>query len=220
MRWFHLAVCFASTLCAQEEAPLKTTEDRLAEFGDAVRARLEPQFRAAGIAYPPTQVMLIGLKAERVLEVHARDADKDFRLVCRYPILAASGGPGPKLREGDLQVPEGSYALRELNPNSRFHLSLWIDYPNAEESARAAAEGRDPGGEIMIHGGHESRGCLALGDPAAEDLFVLAALTGIENVRVLLVPRDLRSLGGKLSPAEEILRAELQRFPAAQVSSK
>jgi hypothetical protein len=42
----------------------------------------------------------------------------------------------------------------------------------------------------MIHGDARSRGCLAMGDPASEDLFVLAALTGIENVKVILTPVD------------------------------
>ena len=44
----------------------------------------------------------------------------------------------------------------------------------------------------MIHGKDCSIGCLAMGDEAAEDLFVLAALTGIDNVGVVLSPVDFR----------------------------
>ena len=119
--------------------------------------------------------------------------DGDYAFVCAYPIVAASGNPGPKLQEGDLQVPEGRYRIRELNPNSRYHLSLWLDYPNAFDRAQADAEGRSQlGGEIMIHGGASSKGCLAVGDEGAEDLFVLAALCGLAQVAVMIAPRDFR----------------------------
>ena len=183
---------------AQTNADLKTIAERLAEFGAIVQHRLEPKFNAAGIAYPPPRLTLIGLKREGVIEVYASSDDGLPRFVCSYRILAASGGLGPKLRLADRQVPEGIYRLRELNPNSRFHLSLWVDYPNAFDRDRAAADGRkELGGQIMIHGGRVSKGCLAVGDTAAEDLFVLAALAGIENVTVIFAPFDFRehSLG-------------------------
>lgn len=211
---------------AKGQAPLKTVEDRVAEFGDVVRERLEPKFAAAGIPYPPNRMTLIGLKQERVLQVYAAAAAGEFKFICSYPILAASGLPGPKLREGDRQVPEGIYRVRELNPNSLFHLSLWLNYPNEFDLARAADEGRtDPGSEIMIHGDAKSRGCLAMGDPAAEDLFVLAALTGIENISVLLAPLDFRTAETTLAlppntPAwagelHAEIKRELARYPKA-----
>ena len=180
-------------VAAKARAQLKTVEDRLAEFGNVVAQRLEPQFRAAGLPYPPRAVTMIGIKQERLLEVHAAGDDGVFRLVCTYPILAATGVLGPKLKEGDRQVPEGIYRVPLLNPNSDFHLSLRLEYPNEFDRARAAEDGRtEPGTDIMIHGDARSRGCLAMGDPASEDLFVLAALTGIENVKVILTPVDFR----------------------------
>ncbi len=213
-----------------DDVPLKTIEDRVAEYGEIVRARLDPQFRAVGLPYPPSWVTLIGLKQERLLEVHAGDTSGESRFVCSYPMLAASGRPGPKLREGDHQVPEGVYCLRELNPNSRFHLSLWIDYPNGFDLARAAEEGRtEPGGEIMIHGGAESRGCLAVGDSASEDLFVLAALIGIENLSVILAPFDFRKRAFAGLPegapawtheVYEQIGTELARHPRSELSSQ
>jgi murein L,D-transpeptidase YafK len=173
---------------------MKTVEDRVAEFGDTVRQRLAPKFEEAGVEYPPTRLAFIGIKHTRELEVYAANANGPMTYICTYPVLAASGVLGPKLREGDRQVPEGIYRIRELNPNSLFHLSLWIDYPNAYDCAYAEQEGRtEPGGEIMIHGKAASRGCLAVGDPAAEDLFVLAALTGIRNIDVILTPVDFRA---------------------------
>lgn len=204
-------------------AQLKTVEERLQEFGETVGERLAPQFAAAGIPYPSTRLTFIGIKQDRLLEVRASGPDSRSRLICRYPILAASGAPGPKLREGDRQVPEGIYRVRELNPNSRFHLFIWLDYPNEFDWAHAHEEGRDElGSEIMIHGGEQSAGCLAVGDAAAEDLFVLAALVGIENVTVILTPVDFRRQsfapleGGPSWTAElyEKIAAELSAHPA------
>ncbi|MBA3883165.1 MAG: L,D-transpeptidase family protein [Chthoniobacterales bacterium] len=188
-----VAIVLSMFAADKTDAQSKSVEDRIEEFGDVVRERLAPQFEAAGVEYPPMSITFIGIKQDRVLEVRACGRDGDSRLICRYPLLAASGVLGPKLREGDGQVPEGIYRVRELNPNSLFHLSIWLDYPNEFDWARAEEDGRtEPGSEIMIHGGERSSGCLALGDAAAEDLFVLAALAGITNVSVILTPVDFR----------------------------
>jgi murein L,D-transpeptidase YafK len=115
-----------------------------------------------------------------------------------YAILGASGPLGPKLRQGDLQVPEGVYPIVYLNPNSIAHLSLAFGYPNDFDLARAMEDGRTSdtlGGDIMIHGGASSTGCLAIGDEAAEDLFVLAADAGVERADVVVSPVDFRRRG-------------------------
>jgi hypothetical protein len=112
-----------------------------------------------------------------VLELWTEDTAA--RLVHRYPVLAASGALGPKLRQGDLQVPEGVYRVLWLNPNSSYHLSMKLDYPNAFDREHARRDRRtDLGGDIFVHGRAVSIGCVALGDPAIEELFVLAADTG------------------------------------------
>lgn len=172
----------------------KSVDDRIAQYGGAVQARLAPLFAAAGVPYPPSRVTLIGLKTERELQLYAAGTNGAYRFIRRYPILAASGVLGPKLREGDMQVPEGLYRIESLNPNSRFHLSLRINYPNADDRAQAEKEGRrNLGGDIMIHGNAVSIGCLAMGDSAAEELFVLVARTGLRNTQVILSPVDFRS---------------------------
>jgi hypothetical protein len=72
-------------------------------------------------------------------------------------------------------------------------VSLRVGYPSEFDRRMAARDGRtNLGGDIMIHGGAASIGCLAMGDPAAEDLFILAAAAGIENVTIVLAPLDLR----------------------------
>ncbi len=154
----------------------RTIDDRVREFGEIVRQRLEPDFARAHVPFPPTALTLIGLKEEKTLEVYAAGPDRQFRFIRAYPILAASGHAGPKFREGDRQVPEGLYRIESLNPNSLFHVSLRVNYPNDFDRSKATADNRDRmGGDIMIHGNAVSIGCLAMGDPAAEDLFVLAA---------------------------------------------
>lgn len=171
----------------------KTVADRLAEHGPAVRDRLAPDFSAAGVAYPPRHVAFVGLKDEKRLEIWVAGGDGAWKPLKNYPILGLSGTLGPKLREGDRQVPEGIYRIESLNPNSLYHLSLRLDYPNADDRRRGIEDGRDAlGSDIMIHGSDCSIGCLAMGDPAAEDLFLLAADAGIENVSVLLCPVDFR----------------------------
>jgi murein L,D-transpeptidase YafK len=187
------ALLLAASLLTSSAAVAASVEDRVATYGATARARLRPAFEKAGVAYPPAAVALVGLKREQVLEVYAGERPDALRFVHAYPILAASGNLGPKLRQGDLQVPEGVYRIALLNPNSKYHLSLRVDYPNAVDRAHAAADGRsDLGGDIMIHGNAVSIGCIAIGDPAIEEVFVLAADAGRERVSVILSPVDLR----------------------------
>lgn len=174
---------------------MHTVDDRVAQLGTRVDARLRPLFERCGLAYPPAEIALLAFKDTRELEVYARaSAQQAWTCVTTYAVHGASGGLGPKLQEGDRQVPEGVYALEYLNPNSRFHLSLKLDYPNAFDRRMGEADGRaDLGSDIMIHGGASSIGCLAMGDAAVEDLFILAARVGIERVRVVICPADFRA---------------------------
>ena len=173
-----------------------TVADRVAQFGPAARARWQPFFDKANVAYPPAQIVMLGLKQEKQLEVYARaDPKSAWKWVRTLPIVKDSGTIGPKLREGDRQVPEGFYRLVSLNPNSAYHLSLRVGYPNADDQIIGLEAGRtlrELGGNIMIHGGAASVGCLAMGDEAAEDLFVLSADAKPENVQIVLSPLDFR----------------------------
>jgi hypothetical protein len=178
-----------------------TVEGRVAQYGGPVRDRMAPFFEKAGVSWPARRITLVGLKEERQLEVWVEDGQGVMKLVRGYPVLGASGTRGPKLREGDGQVPEGVYGIESLNPNSAYHVSLRVDYPNAFDRARAREDRRDRlGGDIMIHGKTASAGCLAMGDKAAEDLFVMAALAGTQNVRVILAPYDFRRKAGVAPP--------------------
>jgi len=174
-------------LATQPEAP-RTHQDVLMSLGPKHRRALRDAAAARRIAYPPRRLTLVGLKHEKALEVWVERPGGWLRFRS-YPVLAASGGPGPKRREGDFQVPEGLYRITAFNPNSRYHLSVRVDYPNADDRAAAHAEGRSLlGGDIFIHGRAVSIGCLAIGDDAIEELYVLLADVGLTNVRLILSP--------------------------------
>ena len=188
------AVWFAMSNIPREKHEVA---DRLSQFGAEARTRLLPQFLRAGVAYPPMKVVLVGLKEERRLQIYAAAHDGKLRYIADRPFLAAAGGPGPKLRSGDRQVPEGVYRIRYLNPNSAAYVSLMIGYPNDFDRARAKEDGRtNLGGDIVIHGPTPgTAGCIALSEQAVEDIFTLVADSGVGNARIILAPRDLRVRG-------------------------
>ncbi len=180
----------------------RTTADVIEKYGAESRLRLGKYFGAAGIHYPPTSVTFLAVKDIAAMEVWAGHEDAPV-FIHSYPILGLSGGPGPKLREGDRQVPEGMYGITGFNPNSSFHLSMKLNYPNAFDLTQANAEDRnEPGTNIFIHGKSSSVGCLAMGDSAIEELFVLVHDIGASNVEVVISPSDPRQV--HLSPSPDL----------------
>ncbi|MGI9524334.1 MAG: L,D-transpeptidase family protein, partial [Hyphomicrobiaceae bacterium] len=164
--------------------------ERLKLISPGASVRLQKKFASAKASWPPTQMALVAVKDERALDLYGRsDKEGAWTFIHRYPVLAASGKSGPKLRRGDKQVPEGIYRITYLNPNSRYHVSMRVNYPNAFDRKMAAKDGRrDLGGDIMIHGKKSSAGCLAIGDPAIEEIFVLAAKIGVKNIKLIIAP--------------------------------
>lgn len=73
-------------------------------------------------------------------------------IIKSYNIGLGKNPVGPKQREGDSKTPEGNYILDYRNPESSYHLSLHISYPNKNDIDRADSNGYSPGGDIMIHG--------------------------------------------------------------------
>lgn len=179
-----------------------TVGDVLQAYGKSAVDKLGYYFNKAKVAYPPREVSLIAYKQEKKLELWARD-NGEFRIIRDYFIMAASGEPGPKLRQGDRQVPEGVYRITDLNPNSHYHLSMKLNYPNEFDVFHAELDGRtDLGSDIFIHGKDASIGCLAVGDAAIRELFVLTAQVGVQNVKVVIAPHDPRSYPLAISSEE------------------
>lgn len=107
------------------------------------------------------------------------------RVIRTYRIRLGDEPVGAKRQQGDERTPEGTYRISDRNPNSRFHLSLRVSYPNDADRRQARARGVDPGGDIMIHGGNSpawpydwTDGCIAVSNAEIEDIWSLVP-TGI-----------------------------------------
>jgi hypothetical protein len=198
----------------------RSVEGVVSALDGTAGARVREALSRAGVPPRPAQLWLLAVKDERRLELWASNSSGERVRATSWPVLAASGAEGPKLREGDRQVPEGIYQIEGLNPNSAYHLSLKVGYPNSSDRAWAARDGRTRlGGDIFIHGKDVSIGCLAIGDAAIEELFWLAGTVGRDAFHVVIVPTDLRR---KPAPnvavawAPELygtLKTELAHFP-------
>jgi murein L,D-transpeptidase YafK len=176
----------------------KTIDEQISQYGSVARQRLFQRFRDRGVSYPPDRVTLVAIKDQRELQVYAAadptdGSEPQYTHIWTYPIEGASGNLGPKLREGDRQVPEGLYLIESLEPNTPYHLGLRVNYPNVFDLARAHEDGRTkPGSDILIHGSNCSIGCLAMGDEASEDLFVLIHDSREDKEPLIIAPVDFR----------------------------
>jgi murein L,D-transpeptidase YafK len=115
-------------------------------------------------------VLLRAYKKESELEVWKKDTSGTYQLLKTYPMCRWSGQLGPKVREGDRQVPEGFYTITPaaMNPNSSYYLSFNVGYPNKYDRAYGRT-----GGNIMVHGACTSAGCLSMTDEQIADLYAL-----------------------------------------------
>lgn len=140
-----------------------------ATAGPAVASRLRSHY----LDPRRLEIMFRLVKTRVELEVWARNrGGGPFELLHAYPLAATSGTLGPKRRAGDYQVPEGFYEIDRFNPNSNFLLSLGLNYPNAADLALGEP---NPGGDIFIHGGAASIGCMPITDAGIEEVYLLAS---------------------------------------------
>lgn len=197
MRYIILLLCLILTACAtQPQRSLTWTQamaEKLHDYDAYSREELTPYFKKADLPYAPKELAFIILKKSKRFEMYARNRGRRWHYIKTFPIYAASGGAGPKLHAGDDQVPEGIYHIIGLNPQSRFDLSMHLNYPNKFDLAQAAkVHRRHLGGNIFIHGSDRSIGCIALGDNAIEQIFPLVYAVGEHHVTVVIAPHDLR----------------------------
>ena len=163
--------------------PLRAKEAAL-----RTRPALERELAAMGLhAGDPVFLRAFKEEAELELWVRRRDTGK-YQLFRTWRIAAQSGGPGPKLREGDGQVPEGFYfaSRKSMKPNSDSHLAINIGYPNAFDRHHGRT-----GSAIMIHGDQVSIGCLAMTDEKIEEIYTLcdaALANGQQFFRIHVFP--------------------------------
>ena len=122
--------------------------------------------------------LVIVAKSARTLTLYAQGQPiRTFRAIQLGPQPI-----GAKQVQGDGRTPEGRYVLDYGNAHSAYHLSLHVSYPDPRDRARAAAMGRNPGGDIFIHGqpndlagarieGDWTAGCIALSDAEIDELW-------------------------------------------------
>lgn len=137
---------------------------------------MPPPGPAPPLAAPIDRILIE--KSARRLTVY-----RDGAALRVYPIALGFAPEGDKQRQGDGRTPEGIFRIDRKNPQSRFHLSLGIDYPQEAHLVRAKAGGFSPGGDIFIHGqprgvGAGSRiatdwtaGCIAVSNAVMDELW-------------------------------------------------
>ena len=137
----------------------------------------QPTSSPVGAAPPVADFILVD-KSDRTLTLFTGG-----KLTKTYSDISFGDAPtGHKQFEGDERTPEGRYIIDTRNPNSAYHLSLRVSYPNAQDRAFAEAQGRDPGGDIFIHGqpnslpsgrltGDWTDGCIAVSNAEMEQLW-------------------------------------------------
>lgn len=149
--------------------------------------------RVAGINPDNHEIYIRGFKQEAILEVWARNRGATrFQRVAAYPFCAIAGTLGPKRRQGDNQIPEGLYELSGFNPSSNYLLSLKVSYPNLADRRREGEQ--NLGGQIFIHGGCQTIGCIPITDERIKEFYVMAVQaknSGQENIRIDIFPNRL-----------------------------
>lgn len=124
----------------------------------------------------PEVTMIQVNKSQRVMYLVS-----DKTVLKTYKFDLGFAPEGHKAFEGDGKTPEGAYRISYKNPNSRFHLSIKINYPNANDIAYARRMGKSPGGDIFIHGTPDiyvgepdwTWGCLAVTNREIEDIYAM-----------------------------------------------
>lgn len=120
-------------------------------------------------------MLLRVFKLEREVEVWVQPEDQQTFVLFRiFPICFYSGKLGPKVKEGDMQSPEGFYFVgpAQMRAKSQYHRAIDFAFPNDYDAAQGYT-----GTELLIHGNCVSSGCYAMTDPFVEQLFELGSAT-------------------------------------------
>lgn len=139
------------------------------------------------------KIYLRAFKKEKTIELWGKnDFDTKYSLIKTYEVCRTSGKLGPKRKQGDLQIPEGFYHIDRFNPNSNYYLSLGINYPN--KSDRILGVIGNLGGDIFIHGGCVTIGCLPITNNQIKELYIFcveAKNNGQSRIPVTIFPSKL-----------------------------
>lgn len=116
-------------------------------------------------------ILIRSYKREAEFEIWKMKADGRYVHLKTFPMCRWSGQLGPKMREGDRQVPEGFYRITpgQMNPTSQYYLSFNVGYPNAYDRSHGAS-----GGSIFVHGACSSAGCFSMTDAQIDQIYAIA----------------------------------------------
>lgn len=175
--------------------------------------------RRNGLAPERLELFVRAFKVGRRVEAWGRNQGQgQFVLLRTFRLAGTSGTLGPKRQAGDGQIPEGFYTINRFNPDSKYHLSLGLDYPNAADQLRAGS--LDPGNDIFLHGSDETIGCLPITDAGIRELYVLAVEArsgGQVSIPVHIFPFELTDENLALRMASPHFPFWQQLAPAYQV---
>lgn len=175
---------------------------------------LRSEFRSKGLEYPANNVYIRSFKAQNELEVWVKNKNADtFALFKKYKVCALSGVLGPKRAEGDRQVPEGLYFLADFNPKSDFYLSMLVNYPNYSD--QILSHQVKPGGDIYVHGGCLTVGCIPMTDEGIQEIYTLclsARLNGQTNIPYHIFPTRFDKAGLNFLGREYRHEIDKQKF--------
>lgn len=147
----------------------KQMEDWATHGGKELSAKILARMKAKDMT-AASPIMARIFKEEGKLEIWKRKGNGRYDLIALYDICKWSGKLGPKYVEGDRQAPEGFYAVRpaQMNPNSSYHLSFNIGFPNAYDRVHGRS-----GQNLMVHGACSSQGCYSMTDTQVEEIYAL-----------------------------------------------
>jgi murein L,D-transpeptidase YafK len=160
---------------------------RVKEADRQKRKGIRDMLKAISVDEDHFDIFIRAFKQERKLEVWVKNkSERKYKQLKTYDFCQTSGVLGPKRKSGDLQIPEGFYKIDLYNPESSYHLSFRINYPNASDLILGDQE--NPGNEIFIHGDCVTVGCIPLGDDHIKELYLLSVLSkngnGQANVHI------------------------------------
>ena len=128
---------------------------------------------------PPVTQIVVNKSARQMLFLSGNT------IIKAYNVGLGNEPIGHKQFSGDGKTPEGNYFIDRRNPDSRYHLSIGVSYPNPADSAYAASLGQHAGGDIFIHGQAAegqalsklkrdwTAGCIAVTDAEIEDIYAM-----------------------------------------------
>lgn len=195
MKKFILISCLVLTMSvsAQDFLSNQLTYPRVQDANMHKYDKVSAYFKAKNLSFPNTSIFWRAFKWNKALELWAYHPDSQFYIMVKsFPICEIVGELGPKRQEGDFQIPEGFYYFENFNPSSKYYLSLKVSYPNGSDMILGVQN--KLGGDIYVHGGCETIGCLPMTDSLIQEIYLInmyAKGSGQDYIPIHIFPTKL-----------------------------